>query len=140
VRLMTIHQAKGLEFPIVILPDLAAVTGGAARPVAEWDANLGCVVRPPADEETPPFPEFGWKLRQSPTELEEWHQDLRILYVRCTRARDYLILSASLAQMFQPTNASMITLAERFELETGRYLAEDVSAERVPRVKVFGER
>jgi ATP-dependent helicase/nuclease subunit A len=137
---MTIHQAKGLEFPVVILPDLAAVTGGATRPVAEWDANLGCVVRPPADEETPPFPDFGWKLRQTRTELEEWHEDLRILYVACTRARDYLVLSASLAQTFQPTNASMITLAGRFDLETGRCLAEDIPGERAPRVRVFGER
>jgi ATP-dependent helicase/nuclease subunit A len=136
VRLMTIHQAKGLEFPVVILPDLAAVTGGAARPVAEWDATLGCVARPPADEEAPPFPEFGWKLRQVRTELEEWQEDLRILYVACTRARDYLVLSASLADPFQAANAAMLTLAERFDLQTGRCLVEGIAEPRVPRIKV----
>jgi ATP-dependent helicase/nuclease subunit A len=136
VRLMTIHQAKGLEFPVVVLPDLAAATGGAARPVAEWDANLGCVARPPADEETPPFPDFSWKLRQTRAELEEWREDLRILYVACTRARDYLVLSASLAEPFLPANAAMLTLAERFNLQTGRYLVEGIAEQRVPRVKV----
>src|SRR5205807_10108199 len=33
VRLMTIHQAKGLEFPVVIVPDIDAATGGAHFPV-----------------------------------------------------------------------------------------------------------
>ena len=33
VRLMTIHQAKGLEFPVVVVPDLAAVSGAPFRPV-----------------------------------------------------------------------------------------------------------
>ncbi len=136
VRLMTIHQAKGLEFPVVILPDLAAVTGGTARPVAEWDANLGCVVRPPMDEETPPFPDFGWKLRQTQAELEEWHEDLRIFYVACTRARDYLVLSAALTESFQPANAGMITLAERFDLPTGCCLADDIPESRRPQVYV----
>ncbi len=34
VRLMTIHQAKGLEFPVVIVPDVA--TGGGSRLTAVW--------------------------------------------------------------------------------------------------------
>src|SRR5262249_52769037 len=82
VRLMSIHQAKGLEFPVVIVPDLAASGGGAGRPVAEWDAGLGCVVRPPTDEEEAlPFPDFAWKLWSARTNLEDYHEDLRTLYV-----------------------------------------------------------
>src|SRR5262249_60303774 len=34
VRLMSIHQAKGLEFPVVFVPDLAAAAGGPRHPVA----------------------------------------------------------------------------------------------------------
>src|SRR5262249_25676695 len=77
VRLMTIHQAKGLEFPVVVVPDLAAERGaGPWRPVAEWDAALGCVARSPADEEAPEFPDFAYRLRQAREAIEEWDEDL----------------------------------------------------------------
>src|SRR5271154_4839538 len=95
VRLMTIHQAKGLEFPVVFLPDVAAVGGSNVLPVAHWDGRLGCVVRPP-NEDPPPFGDFGWKLWQAGETVDDWREDLRTLYVACTRAEDYLVVSAAL--------------------------------------------
>jgi len=29
---MSIHQAKGLEFPVVLIPDLLALGGGSSHP------------------------------------------------------------------------------------------------------------
>jgi ATP-dependent helicase/nuclease subunit A len=138
VRLMSIHQAKGLEFPVVIVPDLAAEGGGPHIPSAHWDAELGCVVRPPADQDPPPFADFGWALWQAKEKIEDWHEDLRTLYVACTRARDYLILSGSLRQPYGPTSAAWTQLlAERFDLVTGRCLVPGLADERVPRVRVL---
>jgi ATP-dependent helicase/nuclease subunit A len=136
VRLMTIHQAKGLEFPIVFVPDLAARTGGVHQPVAQWDARLGCVVRPPADEEPLPFPDFAVRLWKTRETIEEWQEDLRTLYVACTRAQDYLVLSASLTDSFAPETAWMLALAERFDLRSGVCLADDVPRTEVPQVRV----
>jgi ATP-dependent helicase/nuclease subunit A len=137
VRLMTIHQAKGLEFPVVFVPDIAATGRDPHRPVAHWDARLGAVARPPADEETPPFPDFGWRLWQAQEALEDWHEDLRTLYVACTRARDYLVLSASLRQPVGPTNTWMLTLGDRFDVQSGAFIGPPVDGEAVPPVRVL---
>ena len=59
------------------------------------------------------------------TDLEEWQEDLRTLYVACTRAEDYLILSSSLPEAYQPAGPWMQTLADRFDLETGNCLATE---------------
>ena len=140
IRMMTIHQAKGLEFPVVIVPDLAATGHGGGLPVAQWDRGLGCVVKPPVEDGEVVFPDFAWKWWQMQSELEDWQEDLRTLYVACTRARDYLILSSSLADGYQPAGPWMLTLAGRFDLESGRCLAPDVAEGRRPAVEVHDSR
>jgi ATP-dependent helicase/nuclease subunit A len=127
VRLMSIHQAKGLEFPVVFVVDLAAATGSRHLAVAHWDARLGCVVRPPA-EEPPPFGDFAWRLWQAGESIAEWREELRTLYVATTRARDYLVLSASVRADYRPDGAWMRLLSERFNLRSGRCLVVGQSA------------
>ncbi len=140
IRMMTIHQAKGLEFPVVIVPDLAATGHGGGLPVAQWDRGLGCVVKPPVEDGETVFPDFAWKWWQAQSDLEDWQEDLRTLYVACTRARDYLILSSSLADNYQPAGPWMLTLTGRFDLESGRCLAPDVAEARRPAVEVHDGR
>src|SRR5262249_5304549 len=104
--------------------------------VAGGGAGLGCVARPPGAEEEPPFPEFGWRLWQASEAVEEWHEDHRTLYVACTRAQDYLVLSAALDPKATPANAWIMTLGERFDVLTGNCLDTAIPAERRPRVRV----
>lgn len=134
IRLMSIHQSKGLEFPVVIIPDMNADTRGPMFPTAHWDRELGCVVRPPSDEDPPPFTDYGWTLWKAREEIEDWHESLRTLYVACTRAEDFLILSSAVTPSFQPKSIWMQTLAERFDLFSGQCLASGV--ERIPQVRV----
>jgi ATP-dependent exoDNAse (exonuclease V) beta subunit len=142
VRLMSIHQAKGLEFPVVFVPDIAATTRGNVHPVARWHRGLGCLVRLPAEfDEYPdeaPFPDFADRLGKTADQLADWQEDLRILYVACTRARDLLILSAGLPGGVEsvPANHWTLALGERFDLRTGRCVADDVPPEDVPLVRV----
>ncbi|MBX9579250.1 MAG: UvrD-helicase domain-containing protein [Gemmataceae bacterium] len=153
VKLMSIHQAKGLEFPVVFVPDLAAAGRGDRHPVARWHRGLGCLVRLPSEfedreDDPPPFPDFADRLGRVSDQLADWQEDLRVLYVACTRARDLLVLSAGLPEPFgdpvggatpMPPKAAThwtLALAERFDLRTGRCVADDVKPEDVPAVRV----
>lgn len=132
---MSIHQAKGLEFPVVIVPDLAASVGSARFPVALWHARFGCVARPPADEPLP-FSNLGWRLREASETVAEEREDLRTLYVACTRAMDYLLLSAALPDNFSPQTPWLLALASRFELSTGRCQVPGLADADIPGVRV----
>ena len=88
VRMMTVHGAKGLEFPVVILADLTCKeTSGEPRRWADPDRGL-CVLRIAGC--TPP------ELQEHAAEemAREGEEATRVLYVAATRARDLLVVPA----------------------------------------------
>jgi ATP-dependent helicase/nuclease subunit A len=92
VRVMTVHGAKGLEAPVVILADATLDPSrlGGVRQSIEFPLNGGKVplVRPRQAERLPPFE--GVMADDEALELEEhW----RLLYVAMTRAMERLIVA-----------------------------------------------
>ena len=86
VRVMTVHGAKGLEAPIVILPDTSARATDRGGPLLETeDGGFLWATRKPDDC---PASAAARELRGKATEDES----SRLLYVALTRARDRLIL------------------------------------------------
>jgi ATP-dependent helicase/nuclease subunit A len=89
VRILTVHGAKGLEFPITVLSGMTSQLTGRPRgvrvlfpPVGGWALHLK------KDLETSEFKAF------LPIEEQMDHQErLRLLYVAATRARDHLVVS-----------------------------------------------
>ncbi|HEV2201685.1 MAG TPA: UvrD-helicase domain-containing protein [Bryobacteraceae bacterium] len=88
VRLLTVHSAKGLEFPVVILADVTANLAarepdhhvdGARRLCAS--RLLRCAPKELADQE-------------HEEHLRERAEGVRVAYVAATRARDLLVVTA----------------------------------------------
>ena len=110
VNLMTVHAAKGLEFPVVFLVELARGAGGPPPPLR--------VVADRGDGEpavsVAPF-RSGADLDRRDRELEE---SKRLLYVAATRARDRLYLSATLTEgAVRPGAGSLAAVAPPSLLE-----------------------
>ena len=88
VRLMTVHVAKGLEFPIVILGDITAKLC-PTEPDRYIDSSRNlCATK--LLRCTP------WELREHETEelLKERAEGVRVAYVAATRAKDLLVVPA----------------------------------------------
>lgn len=92
VALMTIHAAKGLEWPVVVVPDLTRSMPHNAEPVY-FDPELGVALKL-KDEDGETQPVLYVCLEQMRKQREE-KEALRVLYVAFTRARDHLILTAT---------------------------------------------
>ncbi|MDH4136895.1 MAG: UvrD-helicase domain-containing protein, partial [Anaerolineae bacterium] len=88
VQLMTVHKAKGLEFPVVVIAD-AAHGGGSARPAILVEADLGVLLDVRQEEACPAMHQLR-ALRHSAMEEAE---DKRLLYVAATRSREKLLIS-----------------------------------------------
>jgi ATP-dependent helicase/nuclease subunit A len=117
IRLMSIHQAKGLEFPVVFVPDVNSEQRSSAIVGAQWDAELGCIPNPPSEEDPPPFSQWPSQLWCRREKSAERAEALRIFYVACTRAKDYLVLSGSWNGDWKPNNDPAELLKRRCDIE-----------------------
>ncbi len=86
VRIMTVHGSKGLEAPIVILPDTTSVpiSRELIVPYEQDDATL-MLYRPAATDRSGIFDKAVAHGKEA-----ELHEYYRLLYVALTRARDEL--------------------------------------------------
>jgi len=86
VRVMTVHGAKGLESPVVILPDTTQKPAARMHGLFE-DDDCGLIWSPYKSGE----PELAAALRER-REAREYGEYLRQLYVAMTRAKDRLLV------------------------------------------------
>lgn len=100
VQIMTVHDAKGDEFPMVVVPGLdrrfmdRAAVGDGAIEFETVDGVPAAGLKGPDPED--PMETAGTVAREGirrRRRREERAEEKRTLYVACTRARDHLLLS-----------------------------------------------
>ncbi len=120
VRILTIHAAKGLEFPVVIVSGMSTVPQGR-RAAAEvvFPAPGGVGYRFGQHVATQEYTD--WKPVDEQMGFDE---RIRLLYVACTRARDHLVVSLHRRARAAPAGRTTRTNAELLVDGTGAQLDE----------------
>jgi ATP-dependent helicase/nuclease subunit A len=92
VQLMSIHAAKGLEFPVLAVADLGRPARGYAAPQILHDPVFGLACKG-RDEWGDWIKPAGYRWAEWLDGCMEEAESRRLLYVACTRAADLLLLS-----------------------------------------------
>ncbi len=97
LHILTVHAAKGLEFPIVLVPDLAARFNfqNSDPALIDREKGLGLRVLDP-EQDYKRTSSFVRTLINRNAGRRQRAEEKRLLYVACTRARDHLLLGGAL--------------------------------------------
>jgi ATP-dependent exoDNAse (exonuclease V) beta subunit len=101
VRLMTVHRAKGLEFPVVCVADLGRPGANAAdRLLIGRDGRVGLRLVTLAGGDL--VPALAWTSIAEEQAEEQAAEERRLLYVAATRAEERLIVSGGVSLEKRP--------------------------------------
>jgi ATP-dependent helicase/nuclease subunit A len=92
IRLMTMHSAKGLEFPVVCLADLGHQLGDRQPALLCDGSRVGLRLPTPEHESVDTLAYAALRAQRRAAALAE---EERVIYVAMTRARERLILSGA---------------------------------------------
>lgn len=130
VKIMTIHQAKGLEYPVIFLPYLNQKSNLSERQSVYFDEDWGVISNLTAsilNSQTPGQNSFYLldllKFKQTQKDLAELK---RLFYVGCTRARDHLILCGELGDKKIPPQTSLAWLLNSLKLTPEQLANEQI--------------
>ncbi len=133
IRIMTVHQAKGLEFPIVVVPHIdreekartdQAIYMDEFGPILKGLAPLGDA------QESESLNPIEYLAVQHLQNLER-EEELRILYVAVTRAREALLLSSGRPPEEARNSPWFQLMLERFDLDSGECIGEGPETTRI---------
>ncbi len=96
VSVTTIHKSKGLEYPVVILA--GTVTGASDKDAVKYDHDLGIGINYVDTENRIEYPSLPMQLIKYYKDKDSRAEEMRLLYVAMTRAKEKLIISCTNAK------------------------------------------
>lgn len=100
VRIMTIHKSKGLEFPIVFVAGMGKKFNMQdARSSVVLHSRMGVGLDAIDIEKRTKSPGLVKKVLQKEEALESLGEELRVLYVALTRAKEKLIITGTISDL-----------------------------------------
>jgi ATP-dependent helicase/nuclease subunit A len=121
VRIMSVHRSKGLEFPVVMLADLGKainLSDSHGMILMDREAGLGLAV---VDEaRCVKYPSLAWTVVRERIREQAMAEELRVLYVAMTRAKEHLILVGTCSEK------RIDSWASQWTGHRGKMPAEDV--------------
>lgn len=119
VHIMSIHKSKGLEFPIVFAAGLAKKFNKQdAKEKIAMHPKLGIGTDAISPEKRVKLPTLHKKIIQKQIELEGLAEELRVLYVALTRAKEKLIMTGTMKNAVEEVQG---LAAEKDLYGRGRY-------------------
>ena len=124
VTIMSIHKSKGLEFPVVFLCGLSRrFNQEDLRAQVLCDKTLGLGLSVMDSDNRVRYPTIARRAIAAKSAAESLSEELRVLYVAMTRARDRLVMTYA----DQHLASTLTDLALRLDLCTGDLITSDVS-------------
>ena len=123
VTLMSIHKSKGLEFPVVFLCGLSReFNRESLRAQVLCDKSLGLGLSVADTVNRVRYPAISKRAIVAKTAAESLSEEIRVLYVAMTRARDRLVMTYAARNL----QGDLQDIALRYDICGGELLTRDV--------------
>ena len=123
VTLMSIHKSKGLEFPVVFVCGLSReFNRESIRAQVLCDKTLGLGLTAYDEQNRIRFPTIAKRAIAVKTAADSLSEEMRVLYVALTRARDRLIMTYASGNL----ESELRNLVLRMDMGSNRLLTQEV--------------
>ena len=124
VTLMSIHKSKGLEFPVVIVAGLSRTFNReSTRAQVLCDQTLGLGLSAVDEKNRVRYPTIAKKAIAVKITADSLSEEMRVLYVALTRARDRLIMTYA----HENLESDLQNIALRLDMGSRELLTRDVA-------------